>query len=401
VLAITALFVLGGYALKAQCLDAWDGRQYARLCYNDIQPLYSARGIDRGTFPYVEGELVDGELVGGAIEYPVLTGVFMWASGKLASDPNEYLRVSAFLLAPLGILIAYVLVRMRGWRALMWGASPAIVLYSFHNWDLLVVACAVVGFFLYARGYHTAAAIAFGIGGGFKWYPAFFLVPLVLERLTARDRRGAASCAAAGGITLLVINLPFMAANFDAWWVSYEFHQLRIADFNSIWHWWPGGLDAEELNFLTGILIGGAFLAALLVGWRRGRQTGVFPFVQVCGAMLAAFLLFNKVHSPQYALWLLPFFALIGAGWRPWVLWGAYSIADLAVYVGIFRWFYDFVYRHVDVTAAKRVLIAGVWTRAALLAILFVYFLTSREVTKPEEDKVLSHPLAKVAPETA
>jgi hypothetical protein len=58
--------------------------------------------------------------------------------------------------------------------------------------------------------------------------------------------------------------------------------------------------------------------------------------------------------------------------------WIAYAVADLTVYVGIFRWFYDFVYRAMDVTWAKRVLIAGVWARAFLLLLLFAVFLYSR-----------------------
>nr|MBA2313013.1 hypothetical protein [Actinomycetota bacterium] len=102
-----------------------------------------------------------------------------------------------------------------------------------------------------------------------------------------------------------------------------------------------------------------------------------YPFVGVAGAMLAAFMLWSKVHSPQYALWILLFFVLLEVhiGW-----WVAYALADLAVYVGIFRWFYDFS-RTQDIEAwtfAKGMLVAGVWGRAMLLAGLFVVFLRAR-----------------------
>ena len=53
--------------------------------------------------------------------------------------------------------------------------------------------------------------------------------------------------------------------------------------------------------------------------------------------MLCGFLLLHKVHSPQYTLWLLPFFVLLRVRWG-WVV--AYLVADLAMYVGIFRLFY-------------------------------------------------------------
>jgi hypothetical protein len=115
---------------------------------------------------------------------------------------------------------------------------------------------------------------------------------------------------------------------------------------------------------------------AIALEWGRRRSSGAdaaYPFVQVGAALVAAFLLWGKVHSPQYALWILPFFVLLRVSPAWWV---AYSIADLAVYVGIFRWFYDFSRTgdQLSWTPAKIALVAGVWGRAALLAILLVVF---------------------------
>src|SRR5918999_5983371 len=76
---------------------------------------------------------------------------------------------------------------------------------------------------------------------------------------------------------------------------------------------------------------------AVGVAARGGRDR--LPLRGVCGAMLAAFLLWNKVHSPQYTLWLLPFFALLRVNVLWWLF---YAVADILVYVGVFRWFYDF-----------------------------------------------------------
>jgi hypothetical protein len=60
--------------------------------------------------------------------------------------------------------------------------------------------------------------------------------------------------------------------------------------------------------------------------------------------------------------------------------WVAYSVVDLAVYVGIFRWFYDFSYQGEDFTFFKKLMIAGVWGRAFLLAVLYFLFLRARAV---------------------
>ncbi|HEX2293911.1 MAG TPA: hypothetical protein VHN37_01230, partial [Actinomycetota bacterium] len=127
----------------------------------------------------------------------------------------------------------------------------------------------------------------------------------------------------------------------------------------------------------------------LAYGWWRSRAEGEFPFLQVCGAVLAAFMLWNKVHSPQYALWMLPFFVLLRVNV---VWWALYAVADAATYYGIFQWFYDRS-QGLDFTAAKKAMIGGVWARAVLLLVLFVVFLRSRAAPEPAD---VSHPPATV-----
>jgi uncharacterized membrane protein len=396
VLLAACLFTGGGWLLKSQCTQPWvDYHQYSSLCYNDIQPLYGVRGIDVHRFPYLHGALTGGSLTGGAIEYPVGTGLFMWASGLLAHDLNGYLVVSAALLAPWALVIAALLARMAAWRALMWAAAPALVLYAFHNWDLLAVACAVGGLYAWWRGAPVWAGALLGLGGVFKLFPAFFLLPLAAEGVAAGDRRRSIAAPAAGITVLVVANLPFALANFGGWSATYRFHSLRAADFNSIWHWVAPGLGVGRLNLLSGGLTAAFWAAALMAGYLRARREGTYPFVAVSAAMLAAFLLWSKVHSPQYALWILPFFVLL----RVHLLWWAgYALADLAVYVGIFRWFYDMQARGLEATPAKDLLVAGVMARGVLLVALFAVFLFAESVpSKGRTPQSLSQPPATLA----
>ena len=91
--------------------------------------------------------------------------------------------------------------------------------------------------------------------------------------------------------------------------------------------------------------------------------------------MLCGFLLLHKVHSPQYTLWLLPFFVLLYVPWG-WV--GAYLLADLTMGIGIFRWLYAFnsgADLGIGAGFASQAVAIGVWGRAALLVVLFVLFL--------------------------
>jgi len=387
VTALAGIILLAAYGLKAQCLAGFGGREFSHLCYNDIQPLYAVRGVADNIFPYVEGTLASSELVNGAIEYPVLTGVFMWASGLPVTTANSYLNLSALLLAPFALLTGWLLWRMTGLRALLWVGAPALVLYAFHNWDLLAVAAAVGGMYMWWRDKPLGAALLFGIGGALKMYPLMFLGPLALDLLWRRDQIGALRAAGAGVAAWLAVNVPFMVAGFDGWYATYAFHRQRSANFDSIWQFgWPAWTP-ERTNLVTTLLLIASFAAILGLSLMHARRAQSYPFLQTCGALLAAFLLFNKVHSPQYTLWLLPFFVFlrVRVGW-----WVAYTVVDLAVYVGIFRWFFDVVYQGLDFTWAKKLLIGGVWARAALLALLIVVFMAARDALIRPPERTLS-----------
>lgn len=387
-----SLLLLAGFLLKGQCLDGRFGENsYKNLCYNDLQPLYGIRLFhDEGgqitrVPPYVEGSLVGSELRDGAIEYPVLTGVFMYLSGLLVDDADSYLRVSALLLAPFALLSAYLLTKLSGARALLWAASPALILYAFHNWDLLVVAAAVGGLYLWSRDRPLEAAVLFGLGASLKMYPIFFLAPLALDELRRRGFKPGAIAASVGAGTFALINAPFALINFDGWWATYAFHSQRGPNFDSIWFFGFPTWTPERLNEVTAALTAVFFAGILGYGWIKTRGTDRYPVVQTSAALLATFLLWNKVHSPQYTLWLFPFFALavVHLGW-----WIAYSVADFAVYYGVFRWFYDFGQGR-DFAGAKKLLIAGVWARAALLLLLIGVFLRARSASPDPGERLL------------
>ncbi len=81
---------------------------------------------------------------------------------------------------------------------------------------------------------------------------------------------------------------------------------------------------------------------ALFVGWvaivwvLKARREPGFPRWTLGFPILVIFLLTNKVYSPQFSLWLLPWFALAfpRLGWFV-----AFEIADVAVFVTRFSWF--------------------------------------------------------------
>jgi uncharacterized membrane protein len=299
----------------------------------------------------------------------VLTGIFVWASSLLADGRASFLVVSTVGLLPFALLTTLLLHRMSGRRALLWAASPSMVLYALHNWDLLVVVATTAALWSWQRGRDTAAAGLLGVGACLKVYPGLFLVPLAVDRLVRRDVAGAVRVLLVGGGTVVAVNLPFALLGREGWAATYVFQSARAADSssNSLWFWVYPHLTTDRLNVVVPALLAVALAVALADAVRRAHAGEHFPFLQVCGAVLVAFLLLNKVSSPQYTLWLLPFLALLRVHWA-W--WAAFTVADALVYVGVFRWFHALVVG-TDPSLPALVLETAVWAKCLLLLALF------------------------------
>lgn len=419
----TALTLAFGYANKARCTGptfddsgrsqpSYQARAYGQVCYSDIQDLWVGRDINKHAFPYVHGGIRDDVLYGGAVEYPVLTGLFMWAGALFAHTDAGFLGASALLLAPFGFAVTWWLGRLSGWRALLWALAPPLVLYAFHNWDLLPVACTTAAVFvvhrwtsLPLRRRATLGAVILGLGFAFKLYPGLFVVPLALYVLTggrrgvespsetSPDPLGAAQVVAAAVGTVVMVNLPFALVGWRGWLASFQYQAMRKLDVstNSIWYWAfrpDTGSTAFQstISVVSPVLILLSFGLAGAIGWRVFLRHATFPWIQVSAAMLCGFLLFHKVHSPQYVLWLMPFFVLVTLRWG-WIV--AYLAADTAMGISIFRWLYL-----VDTGQPSGIgdgftaqaLMIGVWGRAALLIGLFAAFLAARTPIDDDED---------------
>jgi len=418
IVLLTAGMLVVSYAGKARCVGPtfddkgrttpdYDIRIDRDFCYSDIQYLWLDRDIDKHVFPYVHGGITpppDSKLTGGTVEYPVLTGLLMWLGAMFAHNDGEFLLYSALLMAPFGLATAWMLAKLARWRALVWALGPPLFLYAFHNWDLPVVACAVAAVYVVhgwrtrrsLRHRATIAAVLLGIGFAFKLYPGAFVAPLMLYVLTAsrpgrRDWWGAIGVGLAATATVVLVNLPFALAGYDGWRASFTFQELRKVDLttNSIWFWGfrPDSEPTNEafqrwVSWLSPTLVIASFVLALAVGLWRWRRSGSYPWIAVSAAMLCGFLLLHKVHSPQYTLWLVPFFVLLAVPWR-WVF--AYMVVDICMDVGVFRWFYAMKLHGNDIGSsvsagmAAQLVALGVWGRAALLAVLFVVVLVGRD----------------------
>ena len=284
---------------------------YRNLAYSDIYRLYAERGLFGHPIPYVHA----------AIEYPVVTGLFIWGA-SLAHGVQSYFVVSAIGLLAAG-LFALRLLRDLIPSSYHWFAiSPLLLVYSLLNWDLLGILLLVAGWWLVRRERWVTGGLVFALGTFAKLFPVIAVPFLAAELIRRRETRKLARAAVAFVVASLALNIPFALLGWHNWTFFLRYNSTRSA--SGLLSWSSNVAVADGLEAL--VVIG-----AISVGVRavlRGRSPE-----QVAALAFAAFLLVNKVYSPQYMLWLLVM-ALI-AGWPGW------SILLLSA-AGVFDYFCTF-----------------------------------------------------------
>ncbi|CAL9471499.1 glycosyltransferase family 87 protein [Streptomyces sp. enrichment culture] len=347
---VVVLVALGMFALgmvqKLPCYNwAWfrgAASQYTHACYSDIPHLFVARGFSEGLTPYFDRIAGDMQY----LEYPVLTGLFMqvaaWLTpgfGDLQQREQMYWMVNAGMLLVCTAVIAVCVARThrrRPWDALLVALAPAFALTATINWDLLAIALTAAAMLMWSRGRALAFGVLLGLATAAKLYPFLLLGPLLVLCWRAGKWREFAAALLGTAGAWLVVNLPVMVLAPEGWKRFYVFSQERSVDFGSFWLILTQrfGLDVriETVNTTASalMLLACAGIAALaLAAPRRPR------FAQLAFLVVAAFILTNKVYSPQYVLWLIPLAALARPRWRSFLVWQA---CEVAYFLGI--WMY-------------------------------------------------------------
>ena len=115
------------------------------MCYSDISALYGAREINTDRWPYASSH--------NSVEYPVLTGMVMWATGLLIDNPDgykTYFDLNALLIILLLFASVFVLWRLKPEFTPLFPIAPAAFGSLFINWDIYAVSFALLAlYFLY------------------------------------------------------------------------------------------------------------------------------------------------------------------------------------------------------------------------------------------------------------
>jgi hypothetical protein len=263
---------------------------------------------------------------------------------------GEYIRLfllqSVVLSTLIALVIAGVLGAWRPWRAV----TPALALYVLlvaivaplmpWRYDLFPALLTVLALLCVMRDRPGWAGIWLGCGVAAKLYPIVLLPIFGAYYLGGNDRRALARMALGGAGALGLALMPFVLTAPGDLLVFLRYHAMRGLQVESL----PAGaiilahvlgLAAVRLDFNYGalhlasplagptlrwlpfafVIVFGILLAVALARFREEqRVNGAVGHASLTAFAMAALLTFiatNKVFSPQYLVWLLPFAPLL------------------------------------------------------------------------------------------
>jgi uncharacterized membrane protein len=374
---LTLVTSLLGWWQKSPCrVHAWEEQyQYTRGCYTDVFALYFSERLNEGRTPYAEHP----------VEYPVVLGAVMHVAAEAVqvfpsgARPRHFYDVTWALLTACALVVVVTTARLAGarrpWDAAMFAAAPLLVLHGSTNWDLVAMALAGLGLVQWSRHRPLAAGVLLGAATATKLYPVLFLVPLLALCTRAGRLRAFATVAVATVLTPVLLSLPVYLTSpsfadvagvqtavagsplerlgdeglsallpktgtvapdgtpvtgVNAAYRFFELNTTRPADWDSLWYALQtarGGvaLDRSDgaprrLNLAVAVTFLAALSGVVLLALRAPRRPRL---MQLLFLTVLAFLLTNKVWSPQFSLWLVPLALLARPRWGPLLAWQA------------------------------------------------------------------------------
>ena len=310
----------GWYRLDRQ----WDTREYAR---------YARNIVVRGLMPYRAF----------SVEYPPLAlPVFLIPRLISASSFSGYMEVFELMMAACGViaagLAAYVLAAQRvATRQLVCGVallafSPlllgAVVLSRYDLFPTMLTVAAITALYF---DWNRTGFVLLALGTAAKAFPVV-VVPIAAVYVWRRHgRRAALICLAAFALVVLACFLPFLViAPHGVWWAIHgqenrplqlesvgaalflAAHQLFGVHLTYYFTHQSDNLDGHATLTFASVMSVCQILALLAVWvlYALGPATRE-RLLTSAAAAVCAFIVFDRVLSPQYLIWLAPLVAMI------------------------------------------------------------------------------------------
>jgi hypothetical protein len=303
-------------------------RPWSTLGHIDIAELLASTPIFESHWPYWTFPFEYHPVIGYG------SALLSYLTGDLLLLVVGWLIVVGLCARAAGALLAQ---RVGTRRAIVfWSLAPQLVLFSGQNFDSIVVLTLLVATSALGAGRPVRAGLALAVGAATKLVPLVGAPPYAIGLWRAGRRRAAALLAAATVIGLLALDLPAIVAPYSLLRYGVTPYGVSTWNVDSIWLPVAMALDPLVAPSVADALIAVASVAGLAITYvlliLRPAWRGADP-ERLLWLAVAVLVLWTRLRSPQYAIWLLPLFALYVPDVRLLLF---MLVGDVVAYVSVF-----------------------------------------------------------------
>ena len=350
-------------ARRGPCLQlALTGTAVAQAL-GDVPGRFVFWRLDWRTFPYLDR----------GVEYPVVVGYLSWVLASITGSAGRFFIANGAIDVVLAVAMT-CLIRVGGDRRIWrWIAAPPLLVrvpqLGLARSSPRSSACTCMRTETIAsRAVHSGRCIHQGVPGPVPR-------PTRDHAMVPQRPAGAIRLVAWAGGVLLVLNGPMLVLDHadggtrrNSRAVAAR-HGARCGSGCSAFPTQQRSRTPtrpESQTRLAGVVLLAFLVAISILGVRRNLDA-----IAIGAAATAAFVLANKVYSPNYDIWLVPFFVLLPVTRRHWL---AFCAGDIGVYLLVYGHFRDYWSSHTVV----KFLLPFVLLRAGAIVLLIVVALRRR-----------------------
>lgn len=279
-------------------------------------------------------------------EYPPLSLVFMIVPRAISWDLNSFHYICAamtYVWIALGIYFLYKIADEHiGYRWRVHFLLAVLIVFGTYfviaRNDVYPAVISIIGIWLYLGRRYPLAFVVITVAAMTKLYPAIFLLPMMAPFILRRNWIILGKCIAASAAVILLVELPFLIADPGTAFAYLTYHSDRgiqiesvasgffmfasllfPSDIGVVFNYGSDNLTgvgpealAPFMNAIMAIVLVAFFVIMLSrLSKSETAQGNIIPLVALMStAMLMLFILFSKVYSAQYFIWIvlaLPF----------------------------------------------------------------------------------------------
>ncbi|MGN6562038.1 MAG: glycosyltransferase 87 family protein, partial [Thermomicrobiales bacterium] len=300
--------------------------------YSDISWLYDRDRLWLHPLPYINY----------ALEYPVGIGGLSWVLSFAPGGHIGYYLATIALLVLAGLATIWLVQAMAGSNPWLLASTPALLLYTALNWDIVAIFFLVAALVALSRDRAGWGGVSLAVAALTKFFPLIAVPVVIIWYWRGHRWRELWRFSAAFGTISFLLNGPFAiqysAGRWhlrDAWLYFFKFNQARVSE-GSLWNALAQSglrLSTTAINQASALLLLVGLAVVVLAIWRAGNRVAPATLLALATlGLLSWWFAINKVYSPQYALWLFALLALCGA---PVWLGVTFALADLVYFVAV------------------------------------------------------------------